>query len=804
MSPLPNDSTKIYKSYVLFAAYPRFVYDSRLPSANNNRSRSIPFNDQDFIHTATRWTKSRIFAGSSPSSTSTSNVGGPSSPPPVSNSPISLAANDPAHYYARPTIELCHEDGTFLVAYPACAQLWEFKEAAGGYCLTGSTFGINGKVLSAHFVRYKGASTANSTNNTPHATNHPTPLYVVLQVERRDDIQLQVHQLNKKPSFVQTLVLPPASSGPGPYSVYSRHTDQCIAIITKAGAITLFSVPDFHPMALSGLETAVNADGMPLFDICGRWLVYSPVKVQSQAKYTPLKLPPPGLLLDRILENVSTTAAASLKTLSDAGVAGLRHYLSMDTPQPSKKAAMRTSNSVIYVGRKKFDSSALPAALNGLFTGSKSQPIQIMDLETQDVVSTFISPQGLSFLSLSPHDAVLATVSAKGENVFTFDLSFVPRQVSLSGKYTRGKTPGKVSHVEWDSEGGFGIVTSDKGSVHWFERLPWNTYESQVEASSGANTHHGSSKIWRLSGWRVNSMCMIPDTIGSELEPRARDDDVVLPRESSHSSLSSDLSFTSTGKTTLSEVIPKTQIAMLREGEILVVSAKTGTCAWKYDIPSSAIGETFLSTVLQVVPLTNGSTNISTTVAATDLDSDEEEEDDSEGTNDTDHSVATAAPSYRHVSEVEPLSFYEMETCLPYPFLHTDRHIRLGTYGEGDDKAAAAAGDTKPDDWVFGGPLHVQELDFGMARGLATFEDGIDALSDGGHLQNVDVEEEEYESYRATPAKAGSLDGDLLESDVESSSPETTIATGANGESIPWEKKEELMQAMESMVFTET
>lgn len=757
MSPLPNDSTKIFKSCVPLLAFPYHTYA--------NPSRSIPFNDQDFIQTATRWTKSRIFPSSSPSSSPAAH-GGPGSPPPISNSPISLAASDPAHYYARPTIELCQEDGTFLVAYSACAQLWEFDEAAGGYCVTGSTFGINGKVISAHFVRRSPQSPNDTDEHVSHVSRHPNPNYVVLQVVRREDIHLEVHQLNKKPSFVQTLVLPPASSGPGPYSVYTRHTDKCFAVITKAGAVTLFSVPDFHPMPLSGLETAVNSDGLPLFDICGRWLVYSPIKLPSQTVYTPLKLPPPGLLLDRILENISTTTAASLKTLSDAGVAGLRHYLSKDTPQPSK-APTRTSNNVIYVGKKKFETSALPQALSSLFTGSKSQPIQIMDLETQAAVSTFASPQGLSFLSLSPHDAVLATVSAKGENVYTFDLSFVPRQVSLSGKYSRGKTPGKVSHVEWDSEGGFGIITSDKGSVHWFERLPWNTYESQVESEVGggyvngtnggaAGSSSSSSKIWRLSGWSVSSMCMIPDAIGCEVEPKARDDASLLPRESSRVSLSSDLSLSSGGsrdgknspRGKPANDKAKNQIAMLREGEILIVSAKTGTCSWKYDIPSMAISETFLSTVLNVIP-------------SSDADSDNSS---------PDSRSCSPELKFRRLSKVEPLSFYEMETCLPYPFLHTDRHILLSTY-ENDENVAYS------EDWVFGNTLKARELDFGMAKGLANFEEGFEESA------NIEIHDgqSDFEVENMTADGNGDMNGK---------------------DGIPWEKKEELMRAMESMVIT--
>ena len=749
--------------------------------------------------TATRWTKNRIFAtGAAPQSTSITNnhfLGGPTSPPPQLTSPIALASLDKSHYYAKPTIELSSHDGTILIAYPSVAQLWEFSSqvsTGGAYCLTGSTFGVNGKIISAHFINYKAGiqedlersengdsfeessgEDEDSNNESPspggaHTSKHNSPNLVLLQVVRRDDIHLEVHQLNKKPSFVRTLVLPPMSSGPGPYTIYARHTEKCIAIITKVGAVTLFSVPEFHPLQLSGLETTLNQDGMPLFDLCGRWLVYSPAQTPTQTVYTPFKLPPPGLLLDRILENISTTTAASLKSLSDAGVAGFRHYLAKDSSNPTPQAikynqAKRTGNNVIYVGSRKFDvdssgrvgssgspissMSALPAALTSLFsTQSKSQSIQVIDLETQSVVSTFLSPQGLSFMSLSPYDTVLATVSAKGESVFTFDLSFVPRQVSLSGKYVRGKTPGKVSHVEWDTDGGFGIVTHEKGSVHWFGRQPWNTYESHVDSvsTSVSGQHPGvipnSSKIWRLSGWNVSDMCIIPETIGSEAESKnsreiPSEHSLAPKRESSLSSLSSAPSMTE------KKISKYSNVAMLRDGEIIVVNVATGMCSWKYDLPSLPIAETVLARTLIITDRKDSDIPLP--------------------------SNAQPKPQFRNLEDlqtVEPLSFYEMETCLPYPFVHTDRHVILATYDEEEEKERIMSN-------VFGLTVKAKELDFGRARGLVNFSGDSITPSDS----DLDGPED-YERLREG-------DGPALKAD------------------IPWEKAAELQHAMESMVI---
>lgn len=638
------------------------------------------------------------------------------------------------------------------------AQLWEYSTTAGAYCITGSTFGVNSKILSANLVRSAPFRKSYSDDSDDATSKCETRDFVLLQVVKRDSIVLQVHQLNKKPSFVQTLVLPPASSGPGPYTIYTRNSEKYMAVVTKTGTVTLFSLPEFRLMPLSGLETGITNDGLPLFDLSGRWLVYTPVGSTGATNNTPLELPEQGLFLDRILENISTTTAASLKSLSDAGVAGIRHYLSKD--QQSSKKVKRSGNA-IYVGSSKFDvdssgrigavggspiGSSLPAALTSSFyTQAKPQPIQIIDLETQSTVCTFISPQGLSFLSLSPHDAVLATVSARGECVFTFDLSFVPRQVTLTGKYVRGKTPGKVTRIEWDSEGGFGILTRGKGSVHWFERQPWNIYESQVGsisigAASSVASNTPFNKLWRLSGWNVSNLCTVPDYIGNE--PEHKGEIPLISPDPSSFSPASVLSNMYRGSSPVKREAKYNKLLMLREGEILIVDRQSGNCAWKYELPSVAVSEPLLTPVLPII------------------------EGECPGDTESDD-VDSSIPEYRDFNSAEPLSFYEIETFLPYPFIHTDRHVILSTYENYDIVDFRS-------DAVFGKAIKSKELDFGRARGQVNFDDtGVD----------IDDEEDWQGQYDECGGLLGENDAIALASE------------------IPPEKAKELRMAMESMVI---
>lgn len=866
------------------------------------------------MSSATRWTKNRIFTSNSTSQSSSSTgsefkdsshpivVGGPSSPPPAPGLPSSDAAllNVSARnaYHAKPNIELSSNSGQVLLAYPSVAQLWSYSAADCAFCISGSTFGVNGKIITAHFVPST-ASNSNSTNNDNKKNNNneqhssknnnnnnnsdknssssrkdsyddnglltrdATRNLVLLQVLRKETIYLEVHQLNKKPSFVQSLVLPPASSGPGPYSIYAKHTTSCVAIITTSGVVTLFSVPEFLPLPLSGLETNLNSEGLPLFDISGRWLAYSPTKLpvpggsdtsssaaaaaataaatsmangatpgpSASALHTPLKLPPPGQLLDRILENLSTTTASSLKTISDAGVAGIRHYLSSSaSPHGGTLAddyAKRKQSNIVLVGNNRFsvDSSGrvaiantvkdgtlggigivgssgaalrnatvpaavvanLPAALSTLFQShAYSPPVQIIDLETQSPICTFTPPQGISHLSLSPYDSVLATVSARGENIFTFDLSFVPLQVSLSGKYVRGMTPARIFQVEWDSDGGFGIITRDKGSVHWFARQPWNSFEHTTfsptatpmsPSSSGSGSANSSSvksslgsaslgifanlnKIWKLSGWNIQSMTLIPETIGSEKDPRKRQvggkNNLPLPSEEddedntdnsnndndSNNKFPQNYNFTNFDTNTLDG--PKfSKTLMLREGQLLVVDVATGTTAWKYDLPWHPLAENFLTPEIGIEIVKDGE----------------------KPSGKVSSKIHVSKPDRRKdlIKMVEPLAFFELEPCLPYPFIHTDRHIILATYEdeEGDNTNNNNDDDNDNDNdpdkcyypsSMFGVAINSKELDFGRAKGQVQFGTGLESSngssttvqsgSDGGTPLFSDVDEQ--------------------------------------------------------------
>lgn len=542
-----------------------------------------------------------------------------------------------------------------MIAYFSCVQVWKF--AHGVFSFAGSTHDVEGKVVDATIINAD---------------------RVLIQVLRRNSTVLEIHELNEKPSYVNTLVLPPSGSGPSPYKILCPPGCDYLCVVAANGLISLFDLEDYHCLSLSGLETELSStDGSPLLDICGRWLVYAPKRPASNK--TPLKLPPSGPLYERIMENVSSTAAAGLKSLSDAGVAGLKHYFKLDENEGGGGVDIGSNGHHLMHynnggtssngGTGSGSSMINRGILNGLlFNDSSSTTIQIIDIPTESTICSFTPLYGLTHLSISPYDAALATVSSKGDHVYTYDLSFLPSEVSVVGRYVRGKLPAKVSRVLWDNHGGLGIITSEKGSLHWFDKR---------------RSLDSSNKVWKLSGWGI-------------------EDGAVVGRKDDEEPLEPTLETNGTNNDTLTPPVIPVKILLLKQNQVMISDPATGNCIWKYDLPLSTIDE-----------------------ANDDEEVHEDTDDDEERNGDTKKPAK---------SEADPLSFYEMETCLPYPYIHTDRRVILSVFtidDQGYEQFDCSVVDTDdgsieyPKLESIGARINRTTLDFGRACGQAKFSPDI-------------------------------------------------------------------------------
>uniref|UniRef100_A0A060T0M1 ARAD1C09350p n=1 Tax=Blastobotrys adeninivorans TaxID=409370 RepID=A0A060T0M1_BLAAD len=651
--------------------------------SNSNSTRiyktPVTFQGPRLFTTATEWTRKRIFSKGSGSEVATSPGTDPSdptspygslSPPggaPTVRSGSSVSPAPPATHNSGPIPPMLFGPrGQVLILYPGSVQMWTFSPSIGGgaYCYAGSTHGVDGEIVAATLIPAPSGE-AFSTDLSSEC--------IVLQVVRRRVTYIEVHRLSvsndTSESLIKELVLPPWMSTSESYHISYPAGSQHICVVANDGSTVLFSSSELQPLPLTEIRVGFGSDGLPLIDVKDRWLVFSPRTPTRSSAQTPLKLPPSGPLYERVVENVSSTAAAGLKSLSDAGLAGLRHYLKLDdangsTTSMTTGATTNNTNSAT-TSAGSLSSGREEGGILGLFQDSSQPPnvVQVIDIPSETTIATFVPLYGISKLSLSPYDLTVATVSSKGDHVYTYDLSMLPKEVSVTGRYVRGKLPATVSDIIWDTYGGIGIITTAKGSVHWFDKR---------------RSLDSSNKVWKLSGWGVH---------------RA----VFLVAARSH-----DLN---------GDVTPEPRIMMLRQGQVLVADVSTGSCSWKYDMPLAPFdsAEDY-----------NGNAANGTSVGTTGDSLSPDNQGDTAPPTPTRTPTRTPTPCdldlsqmrKQNLTSVDPLSYYEMETCLPYQYIHMDRHIDLSNYEPNSSPATCP---------VFGLPFERQIIDLGRPNGQAKF-----------------------------------------------------------------------------------
>lgn len=240
------------------------------------------------------------------------------------------------------------------------------------------------------------------------------------------------------------------------------------------------------------VKTLVAGD-LPIYDIVGSWLVYSPTQVecnyfkklhQSRQNipkrgkfdgYTPMKLPSSGPLLARVLSALSSSAADTLLSLSELSSRAVRKSKNIIEKDISLKSVSSSIGNTIY------------NTANAMYTnsgklvkpGGESQLVKIIDLSGGNTIALFKAPGGVSHLSLNEYDLQLAHANARGDSIYLWDLYKLPKEVSLVGNFQRGKTSARIREMVWfmsnsAEEGttvsnfGLGCITERSGSIHWF------------------------------------------------------------------------------------------------------------------------------------------------------------------------------------------------------------------------------------------------------------------------------------------------------------------------------------------------
>lgn len=308
--------------------------------------------------------------------------------------------------------------------------------------------------------------------------------------------------------------------------VASTEVDNTVVVI-KLGGPWIIAGDDCHTLHVfdhklkekNRFQTLINKIATPIFDIRGDWLAYSPAKaehlrIKGAARLglalgysTPIKMPPHGPLLNRVLLLFSKLALDGLVALLKALLKQIK-LLVNDGP-PDYRAALISK----LIGKLLY-STALLTVVSIQKTADARKPqdnqlVRVVHLVTGDTKAVFRPPGGVLAVLLLPYDLQLVTMAARGDIYYMWDLYRVPKEVSLVGKFTRGKTKAVVEDIVWfitkvgDSLNcGFGLRLVGLGTVHWFNiNYFWGQINNRPIGPSN-NTSFADAWIHPLEGTR--------------------------------------------------------------------------------------------------------------------------------------------------------------------------------------------------------------------------------------------------------------------------------------------------------------
>lgn len=278
----------------------------------------------------------------------------------------------------------------------------------------------------------------------PILMDQNTNTYVmVLQIKHKNETLFQIKkfgQFFEGDEVDRPLILPPFVYGASPYTV--KTSDKFVSIATNEGSLTIFEQGNGQPSARSYDVLVMN--GKVLFDIQGRCLSYVPQNAPDSL-LTSLIIPMRNhSIYSKILQNLSVTAIDGFSKLTEL---------------QSMKDALRDKNL----------SSNLKLYISNLISGFKHpQHVVIVDLITGKQLAHFTPPNGVQYISFSPFNSQLLTVTARGDQIYKWDLTRMPLEVSLVDIQTRGKTSSIVRDIHWKTDSIYTLVTESSGSIHCF------------------------------------------------------------------------------------------------------------------------------------------------------------------------------------------------------------------------------------------------------------------------------------------------------------------------------------------------
>lgn len=438
-------------------------------------------------------------------------------------------------------------------------------------------------------------------------------------------------------------------------------------------------------------------DGTPIFDLVGTWLVYSPTKAEykhmkrsanqkilaknssPRTQFTPVKLPPAGPLLNRVVSAVSSSALDSLFKLSELSSRKIKSYMSKESraKKIEKEVVISLHSVSSQIGKILYSTATTIQKSTQHDNNIDNELIKIVDLSTGKTMAIFKPPAGVSYVSLSPYDLQLVHASLRGDHFYMWDLYKLPSDVSLIGKFVRGKTSATVKEIFWfinlnnesikGNNSGFGCITKKSGSVHWYN----------INYLSGGDSSKNYPNILGDVYEDISSDDFLDSWILSSLHANKF---VALPASSnffgntsgSSGKMRGSLRSSSSGSNSATDSLHKmNQLAVVdHKNRLKLLSPLNGHHVYMYELPVVKVDKQF-------IPICEATTD---------------------------------AVAKEKAAEINPLSQTEIETCSPYLNLVNNKNIEFAVYDfENDDDSACFAKTFEE----FGKPIPLKALDFG-------------------------------------------------------------------------------------------
>ncbi|ODV97626.1 hypothetical protein PACTADRAFT_73337 [Pachysolen tannophilus NRRL Y-2460] len=618
-------------------------------------------------------------------------------------------------------------NGEVIISYGNNVEIWDWfpsplddttrlTDSGGTLYLVASVNGIDGIVSTLCLLK----ANRKRSNYTS----------LVGYVKKNEDYFQIIDFTQNKPATKRNLSLLPSTIGSGPYTC--KVLEDYFVISTSEGSLSIFNLKDYSPLTHLELNCKV-INNNPVYDVQENWLVYSPSTIDGNyqqiisndylghkeennadnrihngipehLKITPLNLPKPGPLLNRLLKNLSSTAIDGVFKFTEVSQSRLKQYL--NTSQQQQIHAAQQNDGKLYATSSTNLKETITRILNPLNGTSSRQFLILVSLEIGKPLFVFSPPGGCSHVSLSPYDLLLSTTTLRGDDIFIWNYTKFNKQIVLVDKFKRGNTPGIVDQVFWcEKNKAVGVISRLSGSLHLF-KTDFEGLDSDI-----GNSRDGS---WVLSNCGLKKI-----TTGYEVAQ--------LNASSPSSVLDDSRSEFLKNIQDLKEKLTKSCLfAIDNKNNLKVISLMEGLIHCKYELPTSPVPLTLLpryllpkdesnklndhgkagNPTIKKPAFHNLLSDISTEVCP------------------SKYGALQRSKALNSLDQTDSLAnMIELEYNLPYEFLYKKKQIEF--YGTNNMKKTL-------DDWILGNYDETEDLikvDFGKANGAAVFHDNMELIN---------------------------------------------------------------------------